>query len=199
VVLTKQEQALVQAQLDKESVIRQHVASIKASYDRGLKIIRSLIPAGILDFRLFMSSVVPLLLEGALQSVLAGQMAFDTYLVSCSLLDISRVSVTLKQDLAKCCSPRLESFREWIGLAAVRSLEVKVVPEEFQAEPIDCTIVTASTPKLSNLLINLFVSSRTPSSLSTTIVIRTKTIRLGNLFLHLPPTCSGIDSRRRRR
>ena len=79
--LTKQEQALVQAQLEKESVIRQRVTSIKTNLGRGLRIIRSLVAAGSLDSKMFMSSIVPLLLEGAFRSVFADRMSCETYLV----------------------------------------------------------------------------------------------------------------------
>jgi anti-sigma28 factor (negative regulator of flagellin synthesis) len=91
-VLTKQEQALVQAQLEKESVIRQRVASIKASFGRGLRIIRSLVAAGNLDSKLFMSHMVPLLLEGAFHSVLADCTSYDTYLVRLSIAEKALVN-----------------------------------------------------------------------------------------------------------
>jgi hypothetical protein len=110
VALTKQEQALVQAQLDKESVVCQHVASIKATLGRGLRIIRSLVAAGNIDSKLFMSRVVPLLVEGAFHSVLADRTSYDTYLVRLILVGGSVVNHKSHQDLSKCCAPRLESF-----------------------------------------------------------------------------------------
>jgi hypothetical protein len=81
--LTKQERALVQAQLEKEALIRQRVTSIKANLERGLDIVRCLIAAGIHEFRSCISSLVPLLLEGAFRgsSMLVGRKPFDTYLV----------------------------------------------------------------------------------------------------------------------
>ena len=84
VTLTKQQQALVQAQLEKEAKIRQHVASIKADIERGLNFIRSLVSAGIEEFRPYIASLASLLVAGALGrgSSLFGEGAFDAYLVS---------------------------------------------------------------------------------------------------------------------
>ncbi|KAK2463021.1 hypothetical protein APHAL10511_004676 [Amanita phalloides] len=124
--LTKQQQALVQAQLEKEAKIRQHVASIKANFTRGLNVIRSLVSAGVEEFRPYVSSIASLLVSGALGhgSPLVGESAFDTYLL-----------------LATCCSDRLGTFRKWIGIATLRSLSIKAVPEEFQAEPLNTLII----------------------------------------------------------
>lgn len=84
VSLTRQQQSLVQAQLVKESEIRQHVASIKANLERGLQFVRSLVAAGVHEFRSYISSVASLLLDGPLGrgSLLVGGSAFETYLVS---------------------------------------------------------------------------------------------------------------------
>lgn len=82
--LTKQQQALVNSQLEKEAKIRQHVAGIKANIERGLQYVRSLVASGVEDFHSYISSITTLLLEGALGrgSILVGRSAFDTYLVS---------------------------------------------------------------------------------------------------------------------
>jgi len=84
--LTKQQQALVQAQLVKESEIRQRVASIKASLEHGLHFVRSLVIADGHEFRSYISSVASLLLDGPLarSSLLVGRSEFETYLVSLS-------------------------------------------------------------------------------------------------------------------
>ncbi len=84
VTLTKQQRALVQAQLEKEAKIRQRVAAIKGNLERGLNFIRSLVSAGIDEFRPYIASLASLLLAGALGygSTLVGESAFDTYLVS---------------------------------------------------------------------------------------------------------------------
>jgi hypothetical protein len=84
VSLTKQEQAMVQSQLEKEAPIRQHVATVKARLDRGLRLVRSIVAAGVPELSLYVSFIISLLLEGALGpngSVLVGSDAFDTYLV----------------------------------------------------------------------------------------------------------------------
>jgi hypothetical protein len=96
VTLTKQQQALVQTQLGKEAKIRQRVASIKANLERGLNFIRSLVAAGIEEFRPYIASLASLLLVGALGygSTLVGESAFDTYLVSSDAQTMSRAWVT---------------------------------------------------------------------------------------------------------
>jgi len=45
------------------------------------------------------------------------------------------------QELAKCSSERLDTFRIWVGVAALRSLKVEAVPEELQAEPLNRSFV----------------------------------------------------------
>lgn len=81
--LTKQQEALVKAQLQKEESIRQNVKSIHSCLIRGLYFIRSLVEANVQEMHVYMSSIVTLLLSGALKrgSFLAGPVAFETYLV----------------------------------------------------------------------------------------------------------------------
>jgi hypothetical protein len=81
--LTKEEQGLVKAQLEKEARIRQRVALVKANLERGLRFIHSLVMAGVDDFRSYVPSIASLLLDGALGrvSTLVGSRTFDTYLV----------------------------------------------------------------------------------------------------------------------
>ncbi|KAK7051190.1 translational activator of GCN4 [Paramarasmius palmivorus] len=121
VTLTKQQQALVNAQLAKESEVRQRVTSIKTNLDRGLHFIGSIINASVPEFRVYISTVVTLLLDGALEkgSLLSGSMALATYL-----------------NLATCCSDRLDTFRKWIGIATLRCLRPSIVPEDLKAEPL---------------------------------------------------------------
>lgn len=94
--LTKQQQALVQAQLEKESKIRQNVNTIKAHLLRGLNFVKSLVAAKVDEFQYYMSSLVSLLLDGALGrgSFLAGSTAFETYIVR-SLLTYTRFCLTI--------------------------------------------------------------------------------------------------------
>ena len=81
--LSKQDQALLGAQLEKESAVRQRVARVKTNLLRGLQFIRSLVSSGVQDFRLYISTVASLLLDGALRkgSILVGYEAVQTYLV----------------------------------------------------------------------------------------------------------------------
>ncbi|KAF8057458.1 armadillo-type protein [Lyophyllum atratum] len=120
--LTKQQQALVTARLEEEAKIRQHVAGIQANLRRGLRFVKSLVASGVQQFRAQISLVASLLLEGALGrgTILVGKEAFDTYL-----------------ELAKCSSERLDTFRSWVGVAALRSLKIEAVPEELQSEPLN--------------------------------------------------------------
>ncbi|KAJ7760500.1 armadillo-type protein [Mycena metata] len=126
VALTKPQQALVQAQLAREAIVRQRVESVKADLIRGLAFVRSLVAAGVPEFRVYISSIVGLLLDGALGkgALLAGPAAFETYL-----------------DLAKCSSERLMTFRTWVGIATLRSLKIDSVPEELTAEPLPQCVV----------------------------------------------------------
>ncbi|KDR69874.1 hypothetical protein GALMADRAFT_913484 [Galerina marginata CBS 339.88] len=124
--LTRQQQALVQAQLDKEAKVRQRVQAIQIRLIRGLHFVRSLVAGGVEEFQSHMSSIVSLLLDGALSrgSFLAGPTAFETYL-----------------DLAKSTSDRLDTISRWIGIATLRCLKIGTVPEELQAEPLHMLVV----------------------------------------------------------
>jgi hypothetical protein len=123
--LSKQDQALVQAQLTKESVIRERVADIRNNLLRGLQFIHSLVAVNVPEFQPYISTVTSLLLDGALHkgSVLVGEDAVQAYL-----------------DLAKCSSERLDSFRIWVGVATLRSMKVDAIPEELEAEPLNCLL-----------------------------------------------------------
>ncbi len=82
--LSKQEQSLVQAQIEKETKIRRHVDEIKANLDRALQIISHLALGKIDDLRLYVSQILDLLLNsGALNKgiLLVGSLAFTTFLV----------------------------------------------------------------------------------------------------------------------
>lgn len=83
VTLSKQQLALVQAQLEKEAKVRAHVNTVQQHLVRGLNFVKSLVAAGVEEFQAHMSAVVSLLLKGALSrgSFLAGSTAFETYIV----------------------------------------------------------------------------------------------------------------------
>ncbi|KAF8161530.1 armadillo-type protein [Crassisporium funariophilum] len=126
VTLSKQQQALVSGQLEKEAKIRQRVQTIRANLTRGLHIVRSIVAAGVDEFYSYMTSIVSLLLEGALSrgSFLVGSIAFETYL-----------------ELSKSTSDRLDTIRRWIGIATLRCLKIGSVPAELQEEPLNMLVV----------------------------------------------------------
>ncbi|OJA10082.1 hypothetical protein AZE42_06300 [Rhizopogon vesiculosus] len=124
--LSKQAQALVQAQLDKEAIVRQRVATIKLNLQRGLSYVQSLAAIDVPELRMHVSFTVSLLLEGTMGpgSRLVGSQAFEAYL-----------------DLSKCCSVRLDTLRKWIGVATLRSLGIVSVPEELRAEALSSLVL----------------------------------------------------------
>ncbi|CAE6494446.1 unnamed protein product [Rhizoctonia solani] len=120
--LSKQEQAQVNAQLEKEDAIRSNVQRVKDDMLRGLALIKSLVASGVPELSPYVASIAKLLLDGALKkgSTLVGSDAFETYI-----------------DLAKMCSDRLDAFKRWIGVATLRVFDVPDVPEELKLEPLD--------------------------------------------------------------
>ncbi|KAF7968614.1 hypothetical protein HWV62_30003 [Athelia sp. TMB] len=124
--LSKQDQALVNAQLAKETIVRQKVEDVRHNLLRGLQIVRSLVSSNMHEFQSHISAVAALLLDGALKkgSILVGLDAVETYL-----------------DLAKCSSERLDTFRQWVGVATLRSMKVESLPQELQAEPLNLLVI----------------------------------------------------------
>ena len=80
----KQDQALVNAQLQKEAAIRERVNDVKAKLQQGLHLVRSLVLARVEQLRTFVSPLATLLREGAFGNAvtLVGDASFETYLVS---------------------------------------------------------------------------------------------------------------------
>ncbi|KAG8940411.1 translational activator of GCN4, partial [Tulasnella sp. 419] len=124
--MSKQDKALVDAQLEKEAKIRKEVANVQSRLIRGLQLINSLIAAEVHEFQPYVATVATLLVDGILRkaSFLVGELAFDTYL-----------------NLGKSCSPRLGSFNRWIGVATLRCFEIPVVPQELQEEDLSSLIL----------------------------------------------------------
>ncbi|KAJ7600549.1 armadillo-type protein [Mycena floridula] len=124
--LNKQQQAVFQAQLEKESQVRRHVTTVKQHLERGLQLIRSLVTANVPEFRDQLSLVLTLLFDASADrgAVLSGPLVFETYLI-----------------LSQCCSERLDTFRKWAGVAALRSSRPSIVPEELSAEPLGLLIL----------------------------------------------------------
>jgi hypothetical protein len=82
--LSKQEQSLVQAQLEKEAKIRSRVNGIKANLDRALQTISHLALGNIYELRAYLSQISSLLLNnGALGkgALLVASLGFTTFLV----------------------------------------------------------------------------------------------------------------------
>lgn len=93
--MSKQEQSLVQAQVEKEAKIRHHVNEIKANLNRALQTISHLALGKIDDLRLYVSQILNLLLSsGALDkgTLLVGSLAFTTFLVRPALVPYFRIN-----------------------------------------------------------------------------------------------------------
>ena len=84
--MSKQDQALVNAQLAKETKIRYDVGMVHHRFERGLSFIRALVAADVDEFRPNVAPLATLLLEGVLRKAapLVGSHAFESYLVQCT-------------------------------------------------------------------------------------------------------------------
>ncbi|KAJ7066647.1 armadillo-type protein [Mycena amicta] len=124
--LSKQQQAQQQAQLAREAAVRQRVNVLKANLIRGLAFVRSVVASTASELRTYVPTIAALLLHGALGkgSLLVGEVALETYL-----------------DFAKCCSERLDTFRLWLAIATLRSLQIEAVPEDMRAEPLNNLVI----------------------------------------------------------
>jgi hypothetical protein len=93
--LTKQQQALVQAQREKEAQIRQRVAGIKSRLERGLHLVESIVDAGVNQINLYITVITDLLVQGALSKgpLLVGNHSFETYLVCRAFLSFFGLSL----------------------------------------------------------------------------------------------------------
>lgn len=91
--LSKEDQALVNSQLAKESQVRARVTSIKANAEHGLALIQSIIKANVSEFREYITPVINLIVAGPLSSgsELSGPAAFETYIVSYLLFFLIRM------------------------------------------------------------------------------------------------------------
>lgn len=78
-----------------------------------------------------------LLMDGPIKTPAAfvGEPAVLTYIVSYTQL--IGMLLMIVQDLYNFASDRLESYRKWIGIAALRTLQVGNIPEELTAESLD--------------------------------------------------------------
>ena len=82
--LSKQDKALVDGQLSKESKIRSKVTAVKARLERGLHLVRSIVAANPQELHSLISSITSLLIAGAVRhgALFVGSAAFETYVVS---------------------------------------------------------------------------------------------------------------------
>ncbi|KAI0757516.1 ARM repeat-containing protein [Daedaleopsis nitida] len=124
--LSKQDQALVQAQLEKEATVRQRVAGIKARLEQGLHLVRCLVSSRVEQLKGCISELAALIREGAFGDsvTLVGEASFETYLM-----------------LSECCSDRLDTYRKWVGVATLRSCEMNGIPEDFTIEPLNSLVI----------------------------------------------------------
>ncbi|KAL8388306.1 hypothetical protein RB595_009323 [Gaeumannomyces hyphopodioides] len=119
--LSADDKAKVDAQLKKESAVRERVRGVAAKVMRGIGVIQSLATGPPTDAGLWMSPAVKALL-GAIDAgacLITGDAAPLAYL-ACA----DRVST------------RLGSFREFIGVATLRAHDVELIPENLKQEPL---------------------------------------------------------------
>ncbi|ORX96881.1 ARM repeat-containing protein [Basidiobolus meristosporus CBS 931.73] len=121
VKLTKEEQATVDAQLAKESKIRKHIQGVYNKLVRGLDIIGAMVSGNKEALGEHLVDVVRLLLGGIVQKggLLVGSKAVETYI-----------------SVGDCTSDSLQGIREILGLATLRAIKVKEIPESWCAEPL---------------------------------------------------------------
>lgn len=81
--LSKQDAALVAAQLKLESTIRSRVNTLKARLERGLRLVHCLVASQVDEVKLHMSSIVELLLRGGFGKAIAlvGSTSFEAFVV----------------------------------------------------------------------------------------------------------------------
>lgn len=91
--LSKQEKALVDAQLAKEQIVRDKVRSVRHSLKRGLAILQSVLAARVEQLGQYLSSIADCLLSGVLKNgfILVGEEAILTYLVC--YIPVARVTI----------------------------------------------------------------------------------------------------------
>lgn len=84
VTLSKQDQALVNEQLQKEAKIRKHVSGIRARLEHGLELVHSLSSANVEEFRVYAPQIASILLLNVFNEAsetLVGDKAFNIFLV----------------------------------------------------------------------------------------------------------------------
>ncbi|KAL1875409.1 translational activator of GCN4 [Diaporthe australafricana] len=120
--LTAEEQAKVNAQLKKESQIRQEVQGAAAQLLRGIGVVRALATGPPTDASLWMGTAVGSLLKAldAGAGLITGDAAPLAYIA-----------------LAERISDRLGSMRPFVGIATLRAHEVSTLPENLTQESFE--------------------------------------------------------------
>ncbi|KAF8434348.1 armadillo-type protein [Boletus edulis BED1] len=131
--LSKEAQALVQAQLVKEAAVRERVGALRTRLIRALAFVRSVVQSGAASasVKAYVRPIAECLLEGAVSQGCAQLVGsegddspFETFVC-----------------LTRCCSERLEGLRRWVGVAVLRALEVGCVPEAQAAEALHSLVL----------------------------------------------------------
>ncbi|CAB4435369.1 unnamed protein product [Rhizophagus irregularis] len=119
--LTKEEQSAVDAQLTKESEIRKNMEILCLKLTRGLDIVDALVEGNSEAVEKHIVEIMRILINVVQKGgPLIGDKGVNTYL---------RIN--------KCTSEKIENIRDFIGLATLRTMNVKEVPERWLHEPLD--------------------------------------------------------------
>jgi hypothetical protein len=123
--LTPEENAKVNAQLKKESAIRLQIKYLEAKLLRGIGIIRSLATGPPTEAGLWMGPAVKALVDviNAGAGLITGSAAPDAYILCAERLPT-----------------RIGALRPFIGIAALRALDVPNLPEELLQEPLGALV-----------------------------------------------------------
>ena len=123
--LTPEENAKVNAQLKKESAIRLQIKYLEAKLLRGIGIIKSLATGPPTEAGLWMGPAVKALVDviNAGAGLITGSAAPDAYILCAERLPT-----------------RIGALRPFIGIAALRALDVPNLPEELLQEPLGALV-----------------------------------------------------------
>lgn len=120
--LTAEEQAKVNAQLKKESEVRQSISKLEARLMRGIGIVNSLVNGPPTDATLWLGPAVTALL---------GAMEVGACLITGDAAPLAYISCADK------VTSRLGSIRPFIGVATLRALEISSLPEHLVEEGLE--------------------------------------------------------------
>ncbi|KAH7091864.1 translational activator GCN1 [Auriculariales sp. MPI-PUGE-AT-0066] len=122
--LSKADKALVDAQLAREQDVRARVTGVRATLERGLALLSCVVRAGVPETQPFLGVLAELMLApgGVLRRgyLLVGVKAATTYL-----------------DITEATESRLGTFKQALGVATLRALEIPDLPEEHTVEPLN--------------------------------------------------------------